>query len=80
MKLGPLVQGRRETFLVLSLAVAAACFVALYFLLIGGRFFVAVLVVLAGLTLLGCIQYLLWGRPMTRAVKKPPREAPPSLP
>ncbi|HEY7156637.1 MAG TPA: hypothetical protein VH575_21895 [Gemmataceae bacterium] len=64
---------RRETFLALSLAVALGCFLALYFLLIGGRYFLAVLAVLAGAILLGFLQYLLWGWPMSRSTPKPTR-------
>lgn len=56
---------RRETFLALALAVGLACLLALYFLLVAGQYFLAVLIVLASLVLLGCLQYLVWGRPMS---------------
>jgi hypothetical protein len=69
---------RRETFLALSLAVALGCFLALYFLLIGGQYFLAILAVLGGAILLGFLQYLLWGWPMSRPTPKPTRTARPS--
>jgi hypothetical protein len=64
---------RRETFLALSLAVGLACLIALYFLLIGGQYFLAVLAVLGGMVLLGGLQYLLWGWPMSRRAANSPR-------
>ena len=76
MDLRPPVRRRRETFLTLCLAVVAACFVALYFLLVAGQMFLALLVVLAGLAGLGCLQYLVWGRPMNRAAEESRRRAP----
>ncbi len=82
----PTVPRRRETFLALVLAVALASMVTLFFLLVSGQYFFAVLAVLGGLLLLGCLQYLLWGRPMGRKETHPmprnPRaEAPaPTLP
>ncbi len=64
---------RRETFLALSLVVGLGCLVGLYFLMIGGQYFLATLVVLGGLILFGGLQYLLWGRPMERRAPNPPR-------
>jgi len=64
---------RRETFLALSLAVGLVCLIALYFLLIGGQYFLAVLAVLGGMLLLGGLQYLLWGWPMGSRSPNPPR-------
>jgi len=69
---------RRETFLALSLAVGAACLIALYFLLVGGQYFLAALAVLGGMILLGSLQYLLWGRPMEHRTPNLPRK--PHLP
>lgn len=63
----------RETFLALSLAVGLACLIALYFLLIGGQYVLAMLAVLGGMILLGGLQYLLWGRPMGSRSPNPPR-------
>lgn len=68
--------GRRETFLALSLAVCVGCAIVLYFLMVSNRLFWAVLAVTAGMIVLGCIQYLLWGRPMRRSPAEsnlPPR-------
>jgi hypothetical protein len=64
---------RRETFLALLLAVGLACIIALYFLLVAGQYFLATLTVLGGLILLGFLQYLIWGRPMSRPPSNPQR-------
>lgn len=66
----------RETFLVLSLAVGLACLIALYFLLVAGQYFLAVLAVLGGLIVLGCLQYLIWGWPMRRSSAPETRRPP----
>jgi len=67
---------RRETFLALALAVGLACIITLYFLLVASQFFLAVVTVLAGLVVLGCLQYLIWGWPMSRTAANPPRTPP----
>ncbi len=64
---------RRETFLALALTVTLACIITLYFLLVAGQYFLAVLAVLAGLLVLGCLQYVIWGWPMHRPGSNPPR-------
>lgn len=66
---------RRQTFLALALAVGLACIIALYFLLVAGQYFLAVLTVLGGLIVLGCLQYLIWGWPMSRPASSPPRSS-----
>jgi hypothetical protein len=55
---------RRETFLALFLTVAFGCLIALFFMMISNRLFFAILAVLSGMIFLGCLQYLIWGRPM----------------
>jgi hypothetical protein len=57
---------RRETFLVLFLAVGLAVIVTLFALLVSRQYFFAILAVIAGMILLGSLQYLLWGWPMKR--------------
>ena len=52
---------RKETFLVLILGIGLAFVVALSALMITGRFFFAMLAVLAGMIVLGILQYLVWG-------------------
>jgi len=64
---------RRQTFLVLALAAGLACIITLYFLLVAGQFFLAVLTVVGGLIVLGFLQYLIWGWPMSRPASSPPR-------
>lgn len=64
---------RRETFLALSFAVGLACLIALYFLVIGGRYFLAGLAVLGGMILFAGLQYLFWGRSMSYRSPNSPR-------
>lgn len=65
---------RRETFLVLFLALALACSAALVVLMILGRFFLAMLAVAAGLIVLGFLQYLIWGMSKQRSATPARRE------
>lgn len=53
---------RRELFLVLLLTISAACFLAVYFLMVSGPLFLALLIVTAAIALGGCLHYLIWGR------------------
>ena len=55
---------RKETFLVLILGIGSTLVVALSALIITGRFFFAMLGVVAGMIVLGFLQYLVWGWPM----------------
>jgi hypothetical protein len=57
---------RRETFLALFLTIAFGCAIVVCFLMISNRLFFAILAVLTAMIFLGCLQYLLWGRPMRR--------------
>jgi hypothetical protein len=57
---------RRETFLALFLTIAFGCAITLYFVMISNRLFFAVLPVVTAMIFLGCLQYLIWGRPMKR--------------
>jgi hypothetical protein len=57
---------RREIFLALLLAVCFGCSIVLYFLMISNRLFWAILAVSAAMIVLCGLQYLLWGRPLSR--------------
>ena len=52
---------RKELFLVLFLTFALVVAVMLFTLMITGRYFFAMLSVVAGMFVLGFFQYLLWG-------------------
>ena len=56
----------RETFLVLFLTMSLGLAGTLFAWMITGRFFVAMLAVVAGLIVLGFLQYLIWGWPIQR--------------
>lgn len=65
---------RKETFLVLFMAIAAAFGLTLFALMITGRFFFAFLGVGAGMIVLGFLQYVIWGRPMKSSRRPAQRE------
>lgn len=55
---------RKETFLVLFLTIALAFAITVFTMMITGQFFFAILSVVAGMIVLGFLQYVIWGWPM----------------
>jgi hypothetical protein len=55
-------RARRETIVVVSLTTLLVGGVFLYFLLVGGAWFLGMMATLVALTLIGAAHYLIWGR------------------
>jgi hypothetical protein len=63
----PTQRRRREVIVIVSLTVLCAAAMFFFAWLVLGGWFLALLATAAGVFLLGCVNYLLWGRSMTRA-------------
>jgi hypothetical protein len=73
MNQDPAARRRRATFVIVTLTILLGGGAFLYSLLIGGEWFLAMLVTLGAVALVGGVHYLLWGRTLSREVAARPR-------